>query len=483
MTHLFAPFLALPRRSQVLAAAVAFVFIALVVAVSIAARPQRVPLFAAPLKPEQVAEVQERLAGWNVAFTPLADNVVVDAPARNALLLRLSLAGVPHAHLETSQDVLSKLGALTPQSVIDAQTRDALAADIASALRGIAGVQDAQVIIAPAKPAFFADDAAHDATASVRLQLAAGVRLSQDSIDGIRTFVAAAVQGLAPQSVTIVDDRGVALDRGPAGDDGGLQISLQSALDAAFGAGTSIVRVRVEYDRRSITSKDVRRAPFSRLAIDGSTQTERFSGAGKHYEQSSSQIDRGSDTRESSASVDGPRVARISAAVVMDAARIGDLAPVRSLASATLGMNAARGDVLDVEAVPFSHLPAQKKDGWWLAYGALVPVLPTIVAAGAGLLALRMCGAPLLGFARTAIRRLGTVQQATAPGVSAQAVRGALAGEPAHAAAAVISALPAATAAAVLAMYPEHERTAIVKRMQRTPSPLVPGIEEILARG
>jgi flagellar M-ring protein FliF len=462
MRPYIAPLLALPRRTQLLAAGTALALAALLVAAIFTARPQRVALFAAPLKPEQVAEVQERLAGWNVAFTPLADNVVVDAAARNALLLRLSLAGVPHAHLETSQDVLSKLGALTPQAVIDAQTRDALAADIASALRGIDGVQDAQVIIAPAKPAFFADDAARDASASVRLQLAAGVHLSQAAIDGIRTFVAAAVQGLAAQSVTIVDGRGVALDREPANDDGTLQQSLQSALDAAFGMGTSIVRVHVDYDRRSITSKDVRRAPLSRVAIGGTSQSERFSGDGKRYEQSSSQVDRGSDTRESSATVEGPRIARISAAVIMDAARIADLAQVRALAAATLGVNPSRG---------------------WLAYGALVPVLPTIVAAGAALLALRICGAPLLSLARTALRQLGAVQRAGVPGVSAGVVRDALAGEPPHAAAAVISALPAATAAAVLAMYPEHERTAIIKRMQRTPSPLVPDIEEIIARG
>lgn len=483
MRPFVAPFLALPRRTQLIAAGVVVALAALLVSASTIARPQRVPLFAVPLKPEQVTEVQERLAGWNVAFTPLADNVVVDASSRNALLLRLSLAGVPHAHLETSQDVLAKLGALTPQAVIDAQTRDALAADIASALRGIDGVQDAQVIIAPAKPAFFADDAAHDASASVRLQLAAGVRLSQAAIDGIRTFVAASVQGLAPQSVTLVDDRGIALDREPASDDGSLQASLQSALDAAFGAGTSIVRVHVDYDRRSIISKDTRRAPLSRIAIGGTTQSERFSGDGKHYEQNSSQIDRGSDTRESSATIEGPRVARLSAAVVMDAARIADLAQVRALAAAALGINEARGDLLDVEAIPFSRMPLQKKDGWWLAYGALVPVLPTIVAAGAALLALRICGAPLLSLARSAVRQLGEMQQAKIPGVSAGAVRGALEGEPPHAAAAVISALPAATAAAVLAMYPEHERSAIVKRMQRTPSPLVPDIEEIIARG
>ena len=67
-------------------------------------------------------------------------------------------------------------------------------------------------------------------------------------------------------------------------------------------------------------------------------------------------------------------------------------------------------------------------------------------------------------------------------GVAPAQVRGALANEPPHAAAAIISALPAATAAAVLELYPPHEREAIVRRMQRAHSPLVPDLSEIVGR-
>jgi len=61
-------------------------------------------------------------------------------------------------------------------------------------------------------------------------------------------------------------------------------------------------------------------------------------------------------------------------------------------------------------------------------------------------------------------------------------VRSALAQEPPHAAAAIISALPAATAAAVLELYPAHERDAIVRRMQRPHSPLIPDAQEVVRR-
>ena len=84
-------------------------------------RDTRVALFAAPLRPEQVTEVVELLAEWNVPFVAVPDNVRVDLKRRNELLLRLSLAGVPHPHLESSSEVLAKAGPLTPQSVLDAQ--------------------------------------------------------------------------------------------------------------------------------------------------------------------------------------------------------------------------------------------------------------------------------------------------------------------------------------------------------------------------
>ena len=78
----------LPRAVRVVASAAASVAVVLSIAAAILAHPPRVALFAAPLHPEQLSEVEERLASWNVTFTPTADNVVVDAVRRNDVLLR-----------------------------------------------------------------------------------------------------------------------------------------------------------------------------------------------------------------------------------------------------------------------------------------------------------------------------------------------------------------------------------------------------------
>lgn len=480
---LFARFTGLPARTRI-AGVLSLAGIVLVsLLAGIVAHPARTALFATALHPEQLSEVEERLASWNVAFTPGADNLLVDAKRRNDLLLRLSMAGVPHAHIDASGDVLAKLGALTPQAVIEAQTRDGLAGDIELGLRGMEGVQDARVIIAPAKAGYFADDTSRDASASVRLRLEPGARLTPDAVAGIRAFVAAGVPGLDERNVTIVDDRGVALQAASGSDDAGdLQRSLQSALDSAIGAGAAIVRVHVEYDGRTLTSRDVRRAPLLRKPVSWSVQDERYDGEGKRYDRSSQQSDRGSDTREETASAQPGRVSRITAAVFVDASRNADLPQIKSLASATLGLDRRRGDSIDVEAVAFAQAVPAKKDAWWLAYGAIVPLLPTLAVVVAALIALRWAGAPMNALLKSLGERAAVARTAASvSGIPAANVRGALAGEPPHTAAAIISALPAATAAAVLDMYPEHERAAIVRRMQRPASPLLADVESFIA--
>ncbi|MBV8530878.1 MAG: hypothetical protein JO104_06140 [Candidatus Eremiobacteraeota bacterium] len=475
----------LPRAARLIAGTTALLMCGLAIAATIVEHPARVALFPAPLHAEQLAEIEERLAGWNVSFTPAADNIIVDAARRSDLLLRLSLAGVPHPHLSSTGEALASVGVLTPQSVVDAQTRAGLAGDIEAGLRGVDGVDDARVIVAPAKAAEFADEEAHAASASVRLRLRSGARLSRAAVAGIRAFVAASVPALEASHVTILDDSGAALDdSGPSTDDGAdLQRSLQSALDMAFGYGATIVRVRAEYDSRHSSERDVRRTPLGAPAIKRVRRSESYDGQGKRYRQVEEGEDRGSETHESLAESPSGSLMRVCAAVFVDQGRAIDLVKVRELATATLGYNALRGDTLAVEAVDFRHDPVARRDPWWLLYGAIVPLLPALVLATGLVFCARLAAPPIGLLARSLVDRAAVDRASkTAAGFAPARVRSMLAAEPPHAAAAIISALPAATATAVLDLYPPHEREAIVHRMQRRQSPLLQDAEEILRR-
>jgi len=475
----------IPRRFQLIGATAILVLIAGAIVAAALSHAPRAALFAEPLRPDQISEVQEQLAQWNVAFTPISDNVVVDTARRNEVLLRLSLAGVPHAHVANTTEALASIGALTPQAVIDAQTRSGLAGDIELAIRSIAGIDDVRVIIAPAKTAEFADESARDASASVRLVMHPGAALSPASVAGIRAFVAASVAGLDAPRVTILDDRGVALaDRAVAGDEAeGLQRSLQSALDAALGAGVAIVRIHAEYGRSITQTRDVRRVPLGDVPLERNATSETYSDAAKHYQKSDEHDDRGSETRETLSQSEPGAIARVSTAVIVDEQRSFDVGAVRALAAAIVGYNPRRGDTLEVQMVSFHHAPDVRRDGWFLAYGAIVPLLPSLVVAIVVLLAARSAAPEVVKFVSTWSERAATARTSrTVVGYAPAQVRGALAHEPPHSAAAIISALPAATAAAVLELYPQHEREAIVKRMQRAHTHLVPDLEEILAR-
>jgi flagellar biosynthesis/type III secretory pathway M-ring protein FliF/YscJ len=447
-----------------------------------ASRDTRVALFATPLRGDQLGEVEQRLAAWNVPHATTSDNVRVERGKRGELLLRLALAGVPHAHLAGSDEALAHVGALTPQTVLEAQTRDALAADLALGLRGVDGIADARVVIAPSSAGVYADEARSDASASVRVTLAAGARLPARTVAGIKAFVAGGVPGLDAERVTVLDDRGLALDASGGDDAPDVQAALQSALDTAFGAGATIVRVHREPlgERRDV--RDVHRA-----AVDGSiaraTTDERFASNAKKYSKTSATEDRGSDLREEHRVSAAGATARLTVAVFVDGARGLDLVKIRALASATAGIRAERGDALSVEAVAFGDGAPRvagraRAPAWVLAFAGVLPqaltalVLVLVVAFAAKPVAAAAARAVESASVRSAAREVVEIPPAR--------VRGALDGEPPHVAAAIISALPAATATAVLELYPPDERAAIVRRLARANASLVPPPEELI---
>lgn len=444
----------LSGRTQILIAGLALAAFAAGAVALLAQRDARVALFAEPLRPEQVSEVVERLAEWNVPFVAGADNVRLDARRRNDVLLRLSLAGVPHAHRASSSETLARIGPLTPQAVLEAQARDGLAGDLSNALRGISGIDDAQVIIAPGRAAAFADEASSAPSASVRLRLKPGAQLGRQTIEGIRQFIADGVSGLGPARVAILDDRGLALgeNRSSSDEPAALQNSLQSALDQAFGEGATIVRVRFDYDRRSRELRAVQRAPAAGKAIANSTL----------------------DVHEERTEIPPGDVARISVAVAVDAERKLDLVAIGSLASATLGLVEGR-DLLRVAAVPFARRAEGRVAPLWVILGFVAAILPAALLTVLAGIVVRFGAAPLARAIEMTSRRVLLARASRdALELAPARVRGALRDEPPHAAAAIISALPTATASAVLELYPPEERAAIVRRMQREAAPIVP---------
>ncbi|MGH7729284.1 MAG: flagellar M-ring protein FliF C-terminal domain-containing protein, partial [Vulcanimicrobiaceae bacterium] len=289
---------------------------------------------------------------------------------------------------------------------------------------------------------------------------------------------------LEPQRVAILDDRGLALAGERAnGSDGTLAQSLQSALDAAVGAGATIVRVHVERDPRSHDLTHTRRAPLAAGAIAATNSSERYHDAKKSYAKSSATSDRGSQSDDERSHVPAGAIARISAAVMVDSRRGFDLAKIAAIAGATLGLVPARGDSLRIEAIAFGSALPRPGSTRAMIVGLIAALAPQLALAAAALIAIRWWARPVAALVERGLQRAAVARTSReVAGYPPAVVRGALRGEPPHTAAAIISALPTATATAVLELYPPDERAAIVRRMARTTASVVPDCESLLRR-
>jgi flagellar M-ring protein FliF len=444
-------------------------------------RDVQTPLFARPLLPDQLAAVETHLAAWNVPFSTTADNVTVAAKRRNEVLLRLSLAGVPRPHIADSTETLAKVGALTPQSVLDAQSRDGLAGDLALGLRGIAGIADAQVIVAPANPGYFADQSSHEASASVRLTLDPGTGLSPATVNGIKTFVADGVPGLDPAHVAVVDDRGVALN-GQAEDGDAqaqaLQTSLQTALDQVVGAGHAIVRAHVDVDGRTNLQLETRRTPVGK-PLSNTSFAERYQNGEKHYSKTQSVADGGSDVVQSETQTAAGTPQRVSVAVFLDQSLAGEIPRIRALVESAAGINYARGDSVTVQpialaaAAPAPAAPPASPARTLLA--TFLPALPPLIVGLAWLGLALVLARPIAGAFRSVFPSpapLVPEPPVVSAGLAPEDIHRALSGEPPYTAATVIAGLPTPTAAAVLDLYPSDVRREIIGKLARPRSPL-----------
>ena len=290
-------------------------------------RVSQVPLFAKALTPDQVSEVYKQLSAWQVPFATTVDNVIVDKSLRSDTLIKLSMVGIPHDTIDSSSDSLAKVGAMTPQSVLDMQTRNALASDLELGLRNIDGVADARIIIAPGKEAFFADENSSDATASVRLTLQPGRTLNHDAVEGIRRFVANGVSGLTPEHVTVMDDSGRALgseNEDTANVTNATQKSLQDALDKALGPGMAIVTVHSELNKTARHEYVYKNLPVAGAAIAKVVTDERLAGKDRAYSKVHENDQNGNQGVATRSEILPGGIARLTVGVMIDESLIDE---------------------------------------------------------------------------------------------------------------------------------------------------------------
>lgn len=353
------------RRRRPVTAVACGVALAVALGAIVARSIAPVSLFDAPLHPKQTTEVAQALTLWNEPFTVNAQStqIYVGARRRRELLVRLSLADLPHGYVPTTADVLqTQDNPLTPPEVVDDRRRAGIEGDLVAGLRRIDGVADAAVVIAPASGDAFADAGDRSPpSASVQLILQPGVQLSATAVAGIRRFVAAGYPGLSADKVAVVDGSGALLGATPdraAARESRIQANVQSALDGALGAGAAIVRVSVRTagSEQSVQSTSV--VPHGLL--DADTGSESGAENGRKLNKQRTTRHYAYDTIVEHRNIAADAIGRISVAVFLDASRVdaSHSAAISSLVRAAAGADLNAGDDVVVESVPFALKPA-----------------------------------------------------------------------------------------------------------------------------
>lgn len=447
-----------PRKTSAIAVAVVVAAGGLI-AMATSKLSTQSSLFSVPLHSSQVVEVERALTIWNEPFVadPQHTQIFVTTARRRDVLLRLTLAGLPHRYVPTTSDVLGEQqNAFLPQSVVDDRRRAGIEGDLVTGLRRISGVADATVVIAPAVDDPLADSTRAQASASVQLVMQSGAQLSATAVSGIKRFIAASYPGLVADRVVVVDGSGVAAGAQAAPDktasrETRLQNSIQSALDAVFGVGAAIVRVSVRALDEERSAQSTRVTP--RGVLEADRGLEHGSENGKHFDKERSRQRYAYDTIVETRASHADAVARVAVAVFLDAHKIGldQSKLVADLVRAAAGADLSNGDEVVVQALPF-QVATNSVVAPSSRFGIRTTIVAVLLAAGVAALGV------FLMRPQVAPRRQPEPS-------AAMAVHFTLQRELPQTAAYVLSSMPARLRDDVLREYPIDQRERILKHL------------------
>ncbi len=366
------------------------------------AQPSWTPLYS-QLSGSDASAIVEELRSQNVQYQLTDGGSTILVPQSRVYDVRVSLAGksLPANSDGSGWDILEQQGMTATDFQQNAAYERALETELGKTVGAITGVRTAVVNLAIPKKDVFAEE--EDApTAAVLVQLVPGTTLSKTQVRSVTHLVAGSVPGLEPDEVTVSDGNGSLLtspngDADPASAAGDVdqQIalyedrvssSLQEMLDRVFGPGKAVVRVnaQLDYDTRETTREVYLSSPAvtplseatsreiygpgaegagGQLGVISPTLTPYTAGAGDQgYVKEERTVNNaiGKELTTEKAAPGG--VERLSIAVVLDATTLGatDTTTVQQLVASATGVDAARGDIVQVDKLPFDTAAAEE---------------------------------------------------------------------------------------------------------------------------
>jgi flagellar M-ring protein FliF len=365
-----------------------------------ASKPAYLPLFS-NLVATDANSIVEQLGTLGVPYQ-LADGgatILVPQDRVYGTRLKLSGLGLP-AGSKDGYSLLDKQGITTSDFMQHVDYQRALEGELARTIGAIDGVQGAVVHLALPQQTVFTD-ASSKPTASVLVSLRPGVQLTPGQTQAVVNLVAASVPDLVPDAVTVANGSGQVLSgsQGGALDAAGtareqqtqdfenqLSISVQNMLDQVVGPNHSVVRVNaaLDFDQRDTTTQtyiyDPKVPPLANTSTSekyagvggpavggvlganpGSTQPGAGTVTGANtYDKTSQTVNNSVGSILEKRKGAPGTVKRLTVAVLLDSQTAGAISTTQAsqLVSNAVGLDATRGDTIQVETMAFDKTSA-----------------------------------------------------------------------------------------------------------------------------
>lgn len=378
------------RKRWAVGGATAAAFLAILFLSRMAASPPMALLYSG-LDPAAAGAVVAALEARDVAHEVRGDAINVPEDQRDSLRMALAAEGLPTASGKGYELLESLSGFGTTAQMFDAAQWRAIEGELARTLLASPGVRAARVHIARAPGRSFG--APNPPTASVAITPALG-GLGAVQAQAIRHLVAAAVAGLEPDQVQVIDTTTGLVTAGeatlPAAADARaaeIRRNVERLLAARVGPGRAVVEVAVELVTETEVITERRLDPEGRVVISSNSESQSGSQtqpggavtvasnlpdnqAQSQTPGSSNETQREvvnydvSETRRDLRRQPGD-IRRLSVAVLVDAADAAEpggerparseeeLAILRDLVASAIGLDEARGDVLTLRSLEF----------------------------------------------------------------------------------------------------------------------------------
>ncbi|MDQ4138675.1 MAG: flagellar M-ring protein FliF, partial [Actinomycetota bacterium] len=354
------------------------------------AQPRYSPLFSG-LSGEDASAIVDQLEAEGVDYQ-LADGgstILVPADKVDQERIAAAAAGLP-AEGTSGYQLLDSMGVTASEFQQDVTYKRAIEGELASTISSIKGVKAASVQLAVPEESVFVSEQA-DPTASVFLETSG--TLSEDQVQAIVHLTSAAVDGLQPENVSVVDSRGTLLSvvgEGTVGNASAqasdyeqrVRQTVQAMLDQVVGPGNSTVVVNAVVSNETAQRvEESYTVPEGQPALSESTTTESYSGSGSgtdtgvlgpdniavpsgegdgSYVNESETKNNAIDKVTETTSIPAGAISRQTVSVAVDSDAVTGIneQTISNLVSAAAGVQPNRGDQVTVEIASFSTATA-----------------------------------------------------------------------------------------------------------------------------